>query len=89
MLEEVKKHLRIQHGELDSEVELLIDACEQDLKISGVASISESDPLIRRAIIIYSKANFGYDNPDYERQIKAYDLLKSHLAMSGDYESEA
>lgn len=88
MLETVKKHLRISHAELNSEVDDLIEACKKDLEISGIASssIDEDDALIKRAIITYCKAHFGYDNPDYERLIKAYDLLKSHLAISGEYE---
>ena len=44
-----------------------------------------TDPLIRRAITTYVKANFGWDNPDAERLQKAYDLLKAHLTLTEDY----
>lgn len=90
MRETVKKYLRISHSELDEEVEDLIDACKKDLEISGIASSSivEGDALIKRAIITYCKAHFGYDNLDYEKLIKAYDLLKSHLCLSTDYNTE-
>ena len=44
--------------------------------------------LIKRAIILYCKANFGLDNKDSEKYNKSYDLLKQHLALSGDYKNE-
>lgn len=90
MLDKVKKYLRISHNELDDEVTDLINACKKDLEISGVASssIDEVDPLIKRAIITYCKAHFGYNNPDYERLIKSYDLLKGHLALSYEEDDE-
>lgn len=42
------------------------------------------DPLIERAIILYSKANFGYSE-ESEKYQKAYDLLKCSLSLAGDY----
>ena len=47
--------------------------------------IQVMDPLIKRAIIVYVKANFGWDNPDAERLQKSYDMLKTHLALSAEY----
>ena len=44
------------------------------------------DPLIKRAIIAYCKANFGYDDPKLsERFQEAYVSLKHHLALSAEY----
>lgn len=43
------------------------------------------DPLIKRAIIVYVKANFGWDNPDSDKLRQAFVMLKQHLALSGDY----
>lgn len=43
------------------------------------------DSLIKRAITLYVKANFGWDNPDAERLQESYVMLKQHLALSGDY----
>ena len=42
------------------------------------------DPLIERAIILYCKAYFGY-NQDSEKFIKVYDNLKIALSMAGGY----
>lgn len=43
------------------------------------------DPLIKRAIILYGKANFGWNNSDAERFQGAYVMLKQHLSLSEDY----
>jgi hypothetical protein len=86
-LADVKVHLRITGNTLDTELNDLIASALLDLKISGVNSfaIDETDPLIKRAIVLYCKTHFGYNNPDAERFGKSYDLLKAHLSMSGDY----
>lgn len=86
-IDDVKKHLRITTTALDVEVQDLMDAAELDLELSGLdpAKIVTTDPLIRRAITIYCKAHFGYDNPDSDRFAKSYDMLKNHLTMAEDY----
>jgi uncharacterized phage protein (predicted DNA packaging) len=85
MLESVKLALRVTISDFDEEIQGLIDAAKRDLEIAGVDIIDETDPLIRRAIITYCKANFGYDNPEAERFQQSYDMLKQHLSLSYDY----
>ena len=88
MLVDAKLSLRISNTAFDSEINDLIAAARQDLKLSGVSAIkadSNIDPLIRRAIVTYVKANFGMDNPDAERLYMAYDRIKMHLTLAGDY----
>lgn len=85
MLESVKRELRVTISDFDEEIQGLIDAAKRDLAIAGVDKIDETDPLIRRAIITYCKANFGYDNPEAERFQQSYDTLKQHLSLSYDY----
>jgi uncharacterized phage protein (predicted DNA packaging) len=85
MLESVKLALRVTISDFDEEIQGLIDAAKRDLAIAGVDKINETDPLIRRAIITYCKANFGYDNPEAERFQQSYDMLKQHLSLSYDY----
>ena len=84
---EVKTALRISESNIafDGEVEGLIAACKADLNQSGLYSIDETDILVKRAIILYCKANFGYDNPEADRFRKSYNMLKNHLSMSTDY----
>ena len=85
LLDDVKRELRISSTAFDSEILDLIDAAKLDLEISGVNKIDEVDPLIKRVITLYVKAYFGWDNPDSVKLQNAYDSLKIHLALSGDY----
>lgn len=84
LLDECKELLRTKSSSYDNEISDLIEACIVDLKISGIKAYIE-DPIIRRVIKIYVKANFGIENKDFERLMKSYDLLKIHLGLSGDY----
>lgn len=47
------------------------------------------DPLIKRAITIYVKAHFGWNNPDAEKLQQSYNMLKAHLSLSQEYTKEA
>jgi len=87
MLNYIKKILRIASTEFDDEVQHLIDACYSDLKLSGVRDemINDSDELIKRAVSLYCKTHFGYDNKDYPHLAMAYDLLKAHMIVSIEY----
>ncbi|MED0939602.1 head-tail connector protein [Bacillus mobilis] len=88
MLEVVKRALRVSHNTLDDEIADLIEAARTDLKLSGVSgfkSNDDTDPLIKRAIIMYTKANFIPDAKEVERFQLSYNMLKNHLTLAGDY----
>lgn len=85
MLEDVKKSLRISSSAFDEEVTDLIESAKLDLKIAGIAVSDSPDALIRRAITVYCKANFGYENTDADRFRDSYIMLKQHLSLAGDY----
>mgnify|MGYP001367902315 CR=1 FL=1 len=87
LLDDVKLALRISNTAFDAEITDLIAAAKADLRISGVdpLKILDTDPLIKRAVITYAKANFGFDNPDADRLRQAYDMLKAHLTLSTEY----
>jgi len=92
LIDRVKTSLRVSASAFDDEISDLIAAARQDLILSGVLSAKandETDALMTRAITVYVKAHFGYDNPDHERLLTAYDMLKSHLTLAGDYTLEA
>lgn len=92
ILDEVKDNLRISGTALDtSEIAPLIEAAQADLILSGVTTTkanNANDALIKRAIILYCKANFGFDNPEAERFQSLYNSLKAHLSMSVEYTTE-
>lgn len=81
----VKSAIRVTSITMDDEIEDIIAACKMDLIMSGIINVEETDPLIKRAIIIYSKASFGMDNPDSEKYMASYDSLKKHLSLCGEY----
>lgn len=89
ILDDVKVALRISstNTAFDGEINGLILAAKADLGLSGVVGdkIIDEEPLIKRAVITYTKANFGYDNPEAERFQTAYNFLKMHLALATDY----
>ena len=66
----------------------LIRAAREDLALGGVLperAQDEEDPLIKRAVMNYIKAEFGLDNEDAEKFRAVYERLKVSLAMSSDY----
>ena len=88
MLEAVKTSLRVNGTDLDVEITDLIEAAKADLMLSGVEikKIDEADPLIKRAVIIYCKAHFGYEDVVMsERFERSYIILKQHLTLSQEY----
>ncbi len=81
----------LRENESNTEITDLIDAAKADLKISGITEnkISDSDPLIKRAISLYCKAHYAYEDPKLsERFENAYLSLRNHLCLSTEY-SEA
>ncbi len=85
LIDDIKKVLRVTTASFDTEITDLISAAKLDLGISGIDSIDELDALVKRAITLYCKVNFGYDNPDADRLTESYISLKQHLSISSDY----
>ncbi len=82
MLDDVKLALRVTNGSFDTEIEDIIEAAKADLTIGGVKEISETDFMVKRAITLYAKANFGMANPDMEKYQKAYDRIKIMMSLA-------
>jgi len=87
LLDDVKIALRISaaNNSFNTEINDLISAAQRDLQVSGIKVTDTSDALIKRAIVTYCKAHFGYDNPEAERFEKAYNAIKLHLMLSSEY----
>lgn len=88
MIESIKTALRISNTAYDSEINDLVAAAKADLRLSGILESKvndDTDPLIKRAIMVYVKTNFGWNNPDAERLQQSYNMLKIHLALSQEY----
>jgi uncharacterized phage protein (predicted DNA packaging) len=95
LLDEIKSILRISNTAMDLEVLDLIESAKTEMNnininLDKVNDAGDMDPLIKRAITLYCKANFGYDNPEATRFLQSYEMLKIHMALSADYQiSEA
>lgn len=88
MLQDVKDALRVNGEDLNNEILDLIESAKADLILSGVNKdkVIDTDPLIKRAIIVYCKANFGYDDVNMATRFEqSYISLKHHLTLSTEY----
>lgn len=90
LTEKVRAALRISStGEkITTEITDCIAACKADLKNDGVKVIDETDALVIRAVTLYCKAEFGY-NDKAEKFRQSYDTLKMRLALSQEYNGAA
>lgn len=88
----IRQYLRINHTHFNEEITDLIGAARADLLLGGISSEKvndENDALIKRAIVVYVKAEFGLDNADDEKYRESYGMLKRHLMLSNEYTKEA
>ncbi len=84
--------INIDDGVINTEIKTLIGACKRDLIRNGITSKmanSEEDGLIVTAVLLYLKAEFGLDNKNYEKYRNSYETLRTELALTDDYISEA
>jgi hypothetical protein len=86
LIDNVKQSLRITSTAYDAEIADLILAAKADLGLAGVLNNTlDTDALIKRAIILYCKAQFGWNNPDAARLQQSYESLRNHISQSADY----
>ncbi len=91
LLDDVRSYLRIDASDTSFDVEIqdLIDAVQTELTDVGIDPTlvsSATDPLIKKAITTYCKANFGYDTDNAEAFQSAYEKLKVYLMNSATYQ---
>lgn len=87
LLDDVKAALRVTTTDAGilTEITDLIAAAKADMGLSGVVLVDDTYPLIKRAIIIYCKTHFGYDNPEATRLADSYNMLKTGLSLAEEY----
>lgn len=90
LLDKVKAACRVSSNAYDEELTDLIESGLDDMGITDIKSevltSTDTDPLIRKAVITYCRMNFGYqDELAYNRLKASYDEQKSQLLMSGKY----
>ena len=90
-IDDIKSELRVGGNDFNTEIQSLIDACKLEIKSKGIdqTKISETDALIKQCIVLYCKANFGWDNPEADRFQDRYEKTLNHILLSGEYEVTA
>ena len=86
MLGDIKEVLRVNGSDLNIEIQDLIESALADLGLTGIKKLDGVDPLVKRAVILYCKAHFGYEDVSVaNRFVELYTSLKQHLALSQEY----
>jgi len=94
LLTEVRGFLRITANDtvINNEIDTLIKACQKDLIKNGITSTkaeNTGDSLIKMAILLYCKAEFGLDNKNYDKFRASYETLRTELALTDEYITES
>lgn len=79
MLNLVKKSLRVTTEAYDDELNMLIEAAQDDLRIAGVSNFDTCESAVTKAIVTYCKLHFGMPS-DADRLQKSYDEQKAQLS---------
>lgn len=74
----------------DDELNDLIAAAKREIIEAGVSAdkVVDSDDLIRRACILYCKANFGYDD-NKERFSLLFEKMLIKISLLSSYKDDA
>mgnify|MGYP000128827823 CR=1 FL=1 len=86
LIEKLKKRIRAMSESSEEEIADLVRTCRKEMEIAGVYG-DESDPTYYQAIVLYCKANYGYDE-NTERFSIAFAALRDAMSLSGDYEKK-
>ena len=87
-LASVRHSVRLSSTVHDGELTDLINAARADLVLGGVLEAKandETDPLIKKAVKTYVKAEFGLDNEDADRLRASYKEQRNGLSLSDSY----
>lgn len=83
LLAETRTALGVTSDSRDAEILMLIEAAKEHLKardlLTGEETASEITGLRKTAIIVFVKANFGFDNPDHERFMNVFKCIVCDL----------
>ncbi|MEG0258463.1 MAG: head-tail connector protein [Lysinibacillus sp.] len=89
LLEKVKYALRIDESDHDEELTDLILAAKREIIEGGASAekVVDDDELIRRACILYCKANFGYDD-NKERFSQSFEKMLIKISLLTSYKGD-
>lgn len=79
----IAQELRTTGAWAESEIKGIIASALADLEYSGVdlkaCEQDERAALVYRAVAVYARAQFGMDNPDFTRLMKAFKAMEVEL----------
>lgn len=71
LLDDMRVRVRVLSDKTDSEIQDMIDAALRNMRRVGIREelLQEEtmDPMVRDAVALYCKANYGFDNSDGDR----------------------
>lgn len=87
LLQSVKNAMRIDEEYHNEELTDLIETAKLLLREAGVLEVrlTDTDPLIRKAVITYCKANFGIDATEGEKFAWSFEEMKKLLSLLSSY----
>ena len=87
LLKKTKDALRIDGGDHDEEIYELIQTAKVLLIEAGARpeKVVDTNPLIRKAIITYCKAEFGTDGKTSERFSWSFEEMKKLISLLSSY----
>lgn len=91
MLTAVKLALRITHTYLDADISLKIEIARAELIRSGISTTkanSDTDPLIKGAIISYVQSEFASEQKMKEGYLESFRYQMENLRKSSGYMEE-
>lgn len=86
MLDQIKLALRYKNNLFDSEIQMYIAACKNNLKLAGIdeSKINEGDDSIMNAVICYCKWQLNFQGKGAEWK-EIYKDLRTALALDSNY----
>ncbi len=91
LIQSIKDSMRIRHSALDEDIQDNIMAAAADMYRVGVQPYANAgksklkkDPLIRKAVELYCKAQADYMGKGARLEL-SYEKLRDALSLSGDY----
>lgn len=85
---DIRSAARVDNPDFDDELETLILAAREELRTAGLKAEKcndEADPQIKRAVIVFVRAEFGLENADREKYLQSFESIKLRLALSAEY----
>lgn len=83
-LDKIKTAIRASHDRLDEEIQDTIRAGELRMRMIGVQTVDEEDPVTLQALKCYARGAYNFQG-DGERYMQAFEKMAIAMSLCGDY----